>query len=99
MITDLAIYLLATFAACRINRLVVVDTLTKPGRDFLAKKDGKLGRLLSYVANCVWCTGVYTATACAAYAHWISGWGWEFLPLTALSIAWIAPVLAGWIED
>ena len=43
---------------------------------------------------CVWCTGVYTAFAVAAYAHWITGVDWRALPLTGLAIAWAAPVLA-----
>lgn len=46
----------------------------------------------------MWCTGMYTAFATAAFAHWITGAPWRALPLTGLAIAWLAPVLAGWLD-
>jgi hypothetical protein len=41
---------------------------------------------------------MYTGFATAAFAHLITGASWRALPLTGLAIAWLAPVLAGWLD-
>ena len=47
---------------------------------------------------CTWCTGMYTAFATAAYATWLAELPWRTLPLTGAAIAWLAPVLAEWLD-
>jgi len=41
---------------------------------------------------------MYTGFATAAFAHWLTDASWRALPLTGLAIAWLAPVLAGWLD-
>lgn len=99
VLKDAAIYLIAVLAACRLNRLIVRDTITAPLRAWLASGTTFPARFASAASVCHWCTGVYTATAAAAFAHWAAGWPWLFYPLTLLSTAWLAPVIAQWLED
>lgn len=96
---NLAIFALAILATARINRLIVTDIITSPIRGWLAGRSSKFGAFCSAITSCVWCTGVYTAAAAAAYAHYVMGWNWAFYPFTFLALAWTAPVLANWIED
>lgn len=93
-----AILALVILATARINRLIVTDIITSPIRGWLAQRTSKLGAFLSAITSCVWCTGVYTAAAVTAYAHYAADWSWVYFPLTFLAVAWTAPVLANWIE-
>ncbi|MER6610212.1 hypothetical protein ABT282_30960 [Streptomyces sp. NPDC000927] len=88
----------ATLATTRLNRLITTDVITAPIRMWLDACTSRTGRFASAVTSCVWCTGIYTATATTAYAHWVTGLAWTALPLTALSVAWIAPVISSWLE-
>lgn len=99
MLNDAAIYAIAVLASCRLNRLIVHDTITAPLRTRLASGMSLPARFASAVSMCVWCTGIYTAAATTAYAHWSAEWPWHLYPLTLLSTAWIAPVIAQWLED
>lgn len=99
MITDIAIYVVAVLAVCRLNRLVVRDIITAPLRAWLDKKTSSPARFAAAAAVCRWCAGVYVAAAVLAYAHWYTGWPWQLYPLTFLSASWLAPVIAQWVED
>lgn len=80
------------------NRLLVRDFITQPLRATLSNRRDPISRFLSAMLLCVWCTGVYTAFAAAAFAHWLTGASWQALPLTGLAISWLAPVLAYWLD-
>lgn len=95
---NFAIMGLALFATARLNRLITTDVITAPARTWLDKRTGPVSRFLSAVTSCDWCTGVYTATAVAAYTHYVMAWNWWLLPLSALSLAWLAPILARWTD-
>lgn len=99
MATNLAIFALALVASIRLNRLLVRDIITAPLRATLSNQKNPISRFASAALECVWCTGMYTAAGAAAYAHLITGASWQALPLTALAIAWLAPVLADRYED
>lgn len=99
VLKDACIYLIAVFAACRLNRLIVRDTITAPLRSWLERGTTLFARFASAATLCRWCTGVYTAAATTAYAHYYAGWSWQLFPLTLLATAWIAPVIAQWLED
>lgn len=99
MLKDAAIYAIAVLATCRLNRLIVRDTITAPLRARLASGTSFLARFASAASICHWCTGVYTAAACLAFTHWAAGWPWTLYPLTLLATAWLAPVIAQWLED
>ena len=98
MATILAIFALALVAAARLNRLLVRDFITQPLRATLRSHKNGISRFLSAMLLCTWCTGMYTGFATAAFAHWITGATWLALPLTGLAIAWLAPVLAEWLD-
>lgn len=99
VLKDAAIFVLAVFAACRLNRLIVRDTITAPARAWLDKKTSAVGRFTAAAASCRWCAGVYVAAAVIAYAHYAADWSWLYYPLTAAAAAWLAPVIAQWLED
>lgn len=99
MLKDAAIYAIAVLASCRLNRLIVRDTITAPLRARLASGTSFPTRFASAASVCHWCTGVYTAAATTALAHWYAGWQWPLYPLTLLATAWLAPVIAQWLED
>ena len=96
---DFAFFIGALLTSARLNRLLVRDTITAPMRAVLDAQKSPVPRFAAAALICVWCTGVYTATATAAYTHWLTGITWWALPLTAGSIAWAAPVLANWLDD
>ena len=99
VLTDAAIFAIAVFAVCRVNRLVVGDTITAPIRTWLDKGTSAPIRFAAAAAVCRWCAGIYVAAAVVAYAHAYAGWSWQLYPLTFLAAAWLAPVLAQWLED
>lgn len=99
VLNDAAVYAVAVLATCRLNRLVVRDTITAPLRARLANGTSLLVRFASAVTMCVWCTGVYTAAGTTAFAHWAASWSWTLYPLTLGATAWLAPVIAQWLED
>jgi len=99
VVADFAFFIGALLTSARLNRLLVRDTITAPMRAVLDAQKSPVPRFAAAALICVWCTGVYTATATAAYTHWLTGITWWALPLTAGSIAWAAPVLANWLDD
>lgn len=99
MLKDAAIYAIVVLATCRLNRLIVRDTITAPLRARLASGTSLPVRFISAATMCVWCTGVYTAATTTAYAHWTAGWSWRLYPLTLLATAWLAPIITNWLED
>jgi hypothetical protein len=99
VVTISGIFILALVASMRLNRLATTDTITQPIRNTLGDRSGRISRFLSALLDCPWCTGMYTAFACAAYAHWLTGVTWAALPVTGLAIAYLAPLLADWFED
>ena len=62
------------YALCvaRLTRLVVIDTITGPLRDWLRNRRQR-GRVLTFVfdvVTCQWCTAVWVAAGCVAlYAN------------------------------
>lgn len=99
VLKDAAIFLIAVLAACRLNRLIVRDTITAPARAWLDKCTHPAGRFIAAAAVCRWCAGIYVAAGVTAYAHHIAEWPWPYYPLTFLAAAWLAPVIAQWLED
>lgn len=98
VLKDVCIYLVAVFAACRLNRLIVRDIIAAPFRSWLKKRKSFAGRFAYAAVLCYWCTGIWTAASTAALAHWSASWSWTLYPLTMLSAAWLAFVIADWLE-
>lgn len=99
VLKDAAIFLIAVLAVCRLNRFIVRDTITAPVRSWLDKGSSAPARFAAAAAICRWCAGVYAAAVVIAYAHDYAGWSWQLYPLTFLAAAWLAPVIAQWLED
>lgn len=99
VVMNLTIGALLLFATCRVNRLVVKDSITQPIRTWAEKQTRAPARYLAELITCVWCTSMWTAATLTTYTHHIMQWNWHLLPLTILAVAWLAPILTQWLEE
>lgn len=87
------------FAAVRVTRLIVVDKLSEPLRQFLLKKLGA-ENWVTYLFFCPWCMGFWVSLAAAWLAcehtqlsEYIPFPAWLSVPLVALGMSYIV----GWV--
>lgn len=87
------------FAAVRVTRLIVVDKLSEPLRQFLLKKLGA-ENWVTYLFFCPWCIGFWVSLAAAwlTYEHgglkvYMPFPEWLSVPLVALAMSYVV----GWV--
>lgn len=70
---DPLVALVAALALYRATLLVTADEVTRPWREGITEKAGRL----AYLVECPWCTSMWLAPAVVGSAlAWGDGWGW-----------------------
>ncbi|EKE27487.1 MAG: hypothetical protein ACD_3C00198G0001 [uncultured bacterium (gcode 4)] len=87
---DLVMLILATF---RVTRLFVYDHITDFFRDFFAKFKSWLGKSISELINCPWCTAVWVSML-LVFLYYLTPLSWLLLLILAIDWAvWFLQVL------
>ena len=99
MTTDvLATVVILAFAAFRITRFLVVDSLLEPGRtkfhNALESHEGALWAKFYDLVSCTWCVGVYVSMLVYALYVWNLFIDWTRLDvLSAIAVAGVQGML------
>ena len=86
---------LLTFAVARITRLIVIDEITQPWRQWVIDKFGDPDNSkISFLAHCPWCTGVWVSAPMTAITYiWPQSPTWQAI-LAFLAVAHVAALTA-----
>lgn len=99
MATTLTLLLITTIAVARVTRLITVDKIFEPFREWLIRVNGDTG-WITYLAFCPWCMSVWVSTALVPPAWFLTHapdtlalTSWIGLPLTVLAVAHLAALI------
>lgn len=86
------VLLVAALACYRATLLVTADEITRPWRERVTERAGRL----AYLVDCPWCVSMYLAPVAVASAlAWGDGWGW-WLAAGSLAASAITGALASY---
>ena len=90
---------LATISTARLTRLLTLDKITEPIRQWVVRKNGTDGRW-SYLIHCPWCSSIWIAPAPALLVWYLTDaptllgiTSWVGAPLTWLTTAYLAALI------
>lgn len=76
-------FLIVALAAYRVTRLVTLDRISQPAREWLKRRAKRADARLAYLVTCPWCVGMYVSAAAVALADI-----WTSMPLPVAQ--WLA---------
>ncbi|MET8947484.1 hypothetical protein ABZX30_29065 [Streptomyces sp. NPDC004542] len=88
---NLAQFVLALGATCRITRFVVKDTLAAGFRIRVADRFGEDSKI-AYLVTCSWCTSIWVAAGVAPLAYYLGASPWLQIPAAALTLSYLCGV-------
>lgn len=94
---NIAVFLLALGATCRITRFITKDTLAAGFRSWTADRFGEDSKP-SYLVNCGWCTSIWVSAGVVALAYLIGGTVAFQAVAVILTVSYLAGVASDWVD-
>jgi hypothetical protein len=91
-VVDILCIILLAFTVARLTRVVVDDSITIGFRQWVVRRFGEDSGW-STLVHCIWCTGWWVSLICTLIVFPFLSLPWFVLPLLAVAIAQIAPMI------
>lgn len=89
--------LLTLAITLRVTRLITLDAIAQPFRDWVTDHFGTDSKLALFV-HCPWCVGWWVAIAAAFGSHyWAHQWGWQLFA-TVCAMSWLTAMAQVWLD-
>lgn len=92
LVVNLLSLVFLAFAIARATRLVVDDSIASGFRRWVVKTTGE-GSGWTTLVHCIWCTGWWMSWLLTAVIYPFLDLPWWMLPLTAVAMAQVAPMI------